>query len=175
MLAVEPSIDWIDCQARKDVMNFYQFDPIAGHGIDVGTARRNPRIVAVRFRDIIRPEHYKKFRWQFFRVHFQFVMANERPDAYDFFMIVCGPVPLSERMAAPDAALAIATGDPGRPRNGPGNRSKPPKTTPWPRPMRKKRNLSSAVAVKNRDIPSTQAWNPALAPGWLWRSLWCKA
>jgi pimeloyl-ACP methyl ester carboxylesterase len=111
MLAVERSIDWIDCQARKDVMNFYQFDPIASHGIDVGAARRNPRIVAVRFRDIIRPEQYKKFRWQFFRVHFQFVMANERPDAYDFFMIVCGPVPLSERMAAPDAALAIATGD----------------------------------------------------------------
>jgi len=49
-LAVEPSIDWIDCQARKDVMNFYQFDPIAGHGIDAGSARRNPRVVAVRFR-----------------------------------------------------------------------------------------------------------------------------
>ena len=39
------------------------------------------------------------FRWQFFRVHFQFVMANELPNAYDFFMIVCGPIPLSERMA----------------------------------------------------------------------------
>jgi pimeloyl-ACP methyl ester carboxylesterase len=111
-LAVEPSIDWIDCQARKDVMNFYQFDPIAGHGIDAGSARRNPRVVAVRFRDIVGPEHYEKFRWQFFRVHFQFVMANEQPNAYDFFMIVCGPVPLSERMAVPDAALAIATGDP---------------------------------------------------------------
>jgi hypothetical protein len=37
-------------------------------------------------------------------------MANERPHAYDFFMIVCGPIPLSERMAHPDAALAIATG-----------------------------------------------------------------
>ena len=35
-LAIEPSIDWIDCQSRKDVMNFYPFDPIAGHGIDVG-------------------------------------------------------------------------------------------------------------------------------------------
>jgi hypothetical protein len=112
MLAVEPSVDWIDCQARKDVMNFYQFDPITSHGIDVGTARRNPKIVPVRFRDIIRPEYYQKFRWQFFRVHFQFVMANERPNAYDFFMIVCGPVPLSERMAVPDAALAVATGDP---------------------------------------------------------------
>jgi pimeloyl-ACP methyl ester carboxylesterase len=107
-LAVEPSVDWIDCQARKDVMNFFQFDPIAAHGIEVA-ARRNPTIVPVRFREIIRPEHYGVFRWQFFRVHFQFVMANERPHAYDFFMIVCGPVPLRERMAHPAAALAVAT------------------------------------------------------------------
>ena len=110
-LAVEPSIDWIDCQARKDVMNFYPFDPIAGHGIDVGANRCNPLIVPVRFRDIIDPAHYNLFRWQFFRVHFQFVMANERPQPYDFFMIACGPVTLRERMARPDAALAIATGD----------------------------------------------------------------
>ena len=110
-LAVEPSIDWIDCQSRKDVMNFHPFDPIAGHGIDVGAARRNPTIVSVRFREIIKPEHYNAFRWQFFRVHFQFVMANERPHVYDFFMIVCGPIPLRERMARPEAALAIATGD----------------------------------------------------------------
>lgn len=110
-LAIEPSIDWIDGQSRKDVMNFYPFDPIAGHGIDVGAARRNPTIVPVRFREIIKPEHYNLFRWKFFRVHFQFVMANERPHAYDFFMIVCGPIPLSERMACPEAALAIATGD----------------------------------------------------------------
>jgi pimeloyl-ACP methyl ester carboxylesterase len=111
LLAIEPSIDWIDCQSRKDVMNFYPFDPVAGHGIDVGDSRRNPTIVSVRFREIIKPEHYNMFRWKFFRVHFQFVMANERPHAYDFFMIVCGPIPLSERMARPEAALAIATGD----------------------------------------------------------------
>jgi hypothetical protein len=111
LLAVEPSIDWIDCQSRKDVMNFYPFDPIAGHGIDVGASRRNPTIVPIRFREIIKPEHYNLFRWKFFRVHFQFVMANELPDAYDFFMIVCGPIPLTERMACPEAALAIATGD----------------------------------------------------------------
>jgi hypothetical protein len=111
LLAVERSIDWIDCQSRKDVMNFYPFDPIAGHGIEVGALRRNPTIVPVRFREIIKPEHYNVFRWKFFRVHFQFVMANERPHSYDFFMIVCGPVPLSDRMALPEAALAIATGD----------------------------------------------------------------
>ncbi len=110
-LAVEPSIDWIDCQSRKDVMNFYPFDPITGHDIDAGPSRRNPTIVPIRFRDIVKPEHYDVFRWKFFRLHFQFVMANERPHAYDFFMIVCGPVPLHERMAYPEAALAIATGD----------------------------------------------------------------
>jgi len=110
-LAVEPSIDWIECQARKDVMNFFQFDPVAGHGIDVGAARRNPTILAVRFREIIKPEHYNLFRWKFFRVHFQFVMANELPHAYDFFMIVCGPIPLRERMTRPEAALTVVTGD----------------------------------------------------------------
>src|SRR6202140_2015238 len=110
-LAVEPSIDWIDCQARKDVMNFFHLDPIASHGIEVGALRRNPTIVAVRFREIIKPEHYYLFRWKFFRVLFQFVMANERPHAYHFFMIVCGPIPLTERMARPEAALAIATAD----------------------------------------------------------------
>jgi hypothetical protein len=60
---------------------------------------------------MIRPENYNSFRWQFFRVHFQFVMANEVKHAYEFFMIVCGPVPLRERMARPDAALATASGD----------------------------------------------------------------
>src|SRR5437764_2319595 len=112
LLAIEPSIDWIDCQSRKDVMNFYPFDPICGHGIEVGPARRNPTIVPVRFREIIKPEHYNRFRWKFFRLHFQFVMANERPHAYDFFMIVCGPVPLRERMADQRSALDIAVGDP---------------------------------------------------------------
>lgn len=111
-LATEPSIDWIDCQSRKDVMNFYPFDPISGHGIDVGGAKLNPTIVPVRFREIIRPEHYNRFRWKFFRVHFQFVMANERPHAYDFFMIVCGPVPSRERVAQPAATLALVDGDP---------------------------------------------------------------
>jgi hypothetical protein len=110
-LAIEPSIDWIECQARKDVMNFFDLDPVASHGIDVGADRRNPTIVPIRFREMILPEHYDAFRWKFFRVHFQFVMANEVPHGYEFFMIVCGPVPLRERMAHPDAALTVATGD----------------------------------------------------------------
>ncbi|BAM91343.1 conserved hypothetical protein [Bradyrhizobium oligotrophicum S58] len=37
-------------------------------------------------------------------------MANQRPHAYDFFMIVCGGIPSRERMAHPAPACAIARG-----------------------------------------------------------------
>ena len=110
-LAIEPTIDWVDCQSRKDVMNFFPFDPVRGHGLDLGPARRNPVIVSVRFRDIISPANYARFRWRFFRVHFQFVMANERPHAYDFFMIACGPLSLQQRVLKPASALDLAIGD----------------------------------------------------------------
>ena len=35
-IAVEPSILWIDVQARADMLNFYNFDPVGGIGIDAG-------------------------------------------------------------------------------------------------------------------------------------------
>jgi pimeloyl-ACP methyl ester carboxylesterase len=110
-LAVEPDVRWVEYQSRKDVMNFHPFDPIAGHGIDAGAARQNPTVVSVTFRDIILPESYPLFRWRFFRVHFQFVMANERPAAYDFYMTVCGPFPLALRAAQPADVLAAVAGD----------------------------------------------------------------
>lgn len=94
-LATEPSLTWIDFQSRKDVMNFYPFEPVAGHGLALDAPRCNPQIVSVRFRDVIAPEHYSAFRRSFFRVHFQFVMANERKAAYDYFDMLCGPAPIS--------------------------------------------------------------------------------
>ena len=130
MLAVEPSIDWIDCQARKDVMNFYQFDPIASHGIDVGAARRNPTIVPVRFRDIIRPEHYEKFRWQFFRVHFQFVMANERAQCLRLLHDRLRTGPAQRAHGRPRRRAGRRHRRFAVPANGPGKASKRPRWRP---------------------------------------------
>ena len=108
-LGAEATVDWIDYQSRKDIMSFYPFDPIAGHGIDLGSRRTNPHVVPVRFRDIISPEWYRRFRWRFFRVHFQFIMANERPAHYDYFMIVCGPFYLRYRAERPNEVVAAVT------------------------------------------------------------------
>jgi len=91
-VAIEPAVLWIDCQARKDVMNFYDFDPVEGVGIHLGAEHRNPLVWSVRLRDMLSGENYRRRRANYFRMHYQFIMGNDLRAAYDFFMLVCGPV-----------------------------------------------------------------------------------
>ncbi len=113
-LAVAPDIDWVDYQSRHDIMNFWPFDPITGHGITLGEERRNPLVVPVSFRDLWIPDQFGRRRWRFFRAHFQFLHANERLGAaYDYYLICCGPLDLVTRATRPAeavAATAVKTG-----------------------------------------------------------------
>jgi len=59
-LAIEPTLAWIDCQSRKDVMTFLNFDPVDGVGIHVGTRRCNPLTWRVRFKDMLSPTDYRR-------------------------------------------------------------------------------------------------------------------
>jgi pimeloyl-ACP methyl ester carboxylesterase len=95
-LAIEPSINWIECQSRKDALNFWGFDPVAGIGIHLGPERCNPLVWQVRFRDMLSPQFYRKLRWKLFRLHFQYIMANHMRAPYDFFMLIGSPVPIME-------------------------------------------------------------------------------
>jgi hypothetical protein len=45
--------------------------------------------------DMLTPRTYWRIRARFMRVHHQFVMANERRSTYDYFMMVCGPIPFA--------------------------------------------------------------------------------
>jgi hypothetical protein len=95
-IAVEPSIQWIDAQSNKDILNFDNFDPVAGIGIDAGPRRCNPLTWQVRFRDMLSEEFYRSLNGNFFRLHYQFIMANDIRAPYDYFMLVCGPATPSE-------------------------------------------------------------------------------
>lgn len=95
-VAVEPSILWIDAQARKDALNFWSFDPVGGIGLDVGARRVNPFVWKVRFREMLAAEFYKKLRWNLFRMHYQFIMANDMRAPYDYCMLVAGPVAVED-------------------------------------------------------------------------------
>ena len=65
----------------------------------------------MRFRDIVSPQFYNRMRWNFFRMHFQFIMAGDQRAPYDYFMLVCGPVGFAEWARDPDAALARFAAD----------------------------------------------------------------
>ena len=60
----------------------------------------------VRFRDLLSPEFFRRIRFHFFRLHYQFIMANDMRAPYDYFMLVCGPVPMAEWAAAAPEVLA---------------------------------------------------------------------
>jgi hypothetical protein len=110
-LAVAADIDWVDYQSRHDIMNFWPFDPVADHGIKLGPERRNPLVVAISFRDLWIPGDFGRRRWRFFKAHFQFLMANERPGAaYDYYLICCGPLDLMSRAMRPDEAVVAFPG-----------------------------------------------------------------
>ena len=106
-LATASDIAWVDYQSRHDIMNFWPFDPVTGHGIALGPERRNPLVIPVSFRDLWREGTFDRRRWHFFDAHFQFLLANERRGAaYDYYLICCGPVDLLTRATRPAEAIA---------------------------------------------------------------------
>jgi hypothetical protein len=105
-IATEPSLTWVDCQSRKDVLNFWDFDPVAGVGINTAARRYNPLIWTVRFKEMVSPEFYRRFRRSFFRLHYQFIMSGDRRAPYDYLMLVAGPVPIAEWAREPNQMAA---------------------------------------------------------------------
>lgn len=106
-LAVAEDVAWVDFQSRHDIMNFWPFDPVVGHGIGLRSERRNPVVVPISFRDLWIAEGFTRRRWSFFRAHFQFLHANERAGAaYDYYLICCGPVDLVSCATGPAGAVA---------------------------------------------------------------------
>jgi hypothetical protein len=111
-VAVESSILWIDAQARGDALNFFDFDPVAGIGVDAGAGRCNPLVWQVRMRDMLVPAFYNRRRWNVFRMHYQFIMANDMRAPYEYMMLVCGPLPV-ERWARDGREMLARFGEDG--------------------------------------------------------------
>jgi pimeloyl-ACP methyl ester carboxylesterase len=110
-VATEPSLLWVEYQAPQDPFHAFRFDPVRDLQLDLGArARANPVIRSARFKQTLLPHTYRRLRLQFFRLHFQFLMANERPGECDYLMIACGPVSLADRIRDPQQAVIDAYG-----------------------------------------------------------------
>jgi hypothetical protein len=86
-------VSWIDVQSLTDPINFYGSNP--KKALCIGTGK-DPRIIRVRFRNQLGERTYRSIKYNFFRVHRQFVYASEKRTGYSFHAILCGPQPLSE-------------------------------------------------------------------------------
>lgn len=97
-LSAREELTWIDVTAPGDGCAFALCDPVAVSG--VGPAdKRWPLVQTAAFTQTLSPERWKELRWRFFRLHFQYLCAFDRPGHYDYFQITAGPVPLAKRYA----------------------------------------------------------------------------
>ncbi len=95
-LVLEPSFLWVDCQSRKDWMNFWHLDLFGEIGVDRDKVRCELRYWQVRYRDMLSEDSYARLQWNLFRMHYQFIMANDKRAPYDYFMLVCGPARIAD-------------------------------------------------------------------------------
>ncbi|MFQ1701255.1 hypothetical protein ACJ5NV_11740 [Loktanella agnita] len=95
-LATHDLITWIDVSAPGDGCSFALCDPVAVTGI-TPPGKRWPLIMSAAFTQTLSPETWKELRWRFFRLHFQYLCAFDRPRDYDYFQITAGPVLLADR------------------------------------------------------------------------------
>ncbi|MCR9126435.1 MAG: hypothetical protein NXH82_09935 [Rhodobacteraceae bacterium] len=95
-LSASDALTWVDVTAPGDGCAFALCDPVAVSGV-APEGKRWPLVVSAAFSQTLRPETWKALRWRFFRLHFQYLCAFDRPGDYDYFQITAGPQTLAAR------------------------------------------------------------------------------
>lgn len=98
LLSTSQALTWLDVSAPGDGCAFALCDPVAVSGV-APEGQRWPLVISAAFTQTLAPETWKRLRWRFFRLHFQYLCAFDRPGDYDYFQITAGPVPLARRYA----------------------------------------------------------------------------
>ncbi|MFP4303455.1 MAG: hypothetical protein ACLFQF_01115 [Rhodosalinus sp.] len=97
-LSESDALTWVDVTAPGDGCAFALCDPVAVSGV-AGPAKRWPLVISAAFTQTLSPERWRALRWRFFRLHFQYLCAFDRPGDYDYFRVTAGPRTLAARFA----------------------------------------------------------------------------
>ena len=97
-LSARPELTWVDVTAPGDGCAFALCDPVAVSGV-APPDKRWPLVFSAQFTRSLSPARWNELRWRFFRLHFQYLCAFDRPLDYDYFRITAGPLSLASRYA----------------------------------------------------------------------------
>lgn len=89
---------WVDVTAPGDACSFGLCDPVAVSRC-VPDGGGGPLVLSAAFTRTLSPEKQRTLRHRWFRLHFQYLCAFDRPGDYDYFQITAGPLTLPERFA----------------------------------------------------------------------------
>ncbi len=95
-LSMTDRLCWVDVTAPGDGCAFALCDPVAVSGVATDQ-QKWPIVFSAAFTQTLSPERWAQLRWRFFRLHFQYLCAFDRPKDYDYFQITAGPVTLADR------------------------------------------------------------------------------
>lgn len=95
-LSAQDEMAWVDVSAPGDGCAFALCDPVAVSGVSP-TGKKWPLVLSAAFTQTLSPKKWRELRWRFFRLHFQYMCAFDRPGDYDYFQISAGPRTLRER------------------------------------------------------------------------------
>ncbi|MGI3211334.1 hypothetical protein ACROSR_09490 [Roseovarius tibetensis] len=97
-LSTRPELFWLDVSAPGDGCAFALCDPVSVTGV-APAGKRWPLVISAAFTQTLSRERWRALRWRFFRLHFQYLCAFDRPNDYDYFRITAGPQTLGQRFA----------------------------------------------------------------------------
>ena len=95
-LSENEDLTWIDVSAPGDGCCYALCDPVAVSGV-AGPAKRWPLVLSAAFSQTLAPETWARLKRRYFRLHFQYLCAFDRPGDYDYFLITAGPLTLAQR------------------------------------------------------------------------------
>ncbi|UOA14883.1 MULTISPECIES: hypothetical protein [Sulfitobacter] len=95
-LSTRDELTWVDVTAPGDGCAFALCDPVSVSGV-APDGKRWPLVFSAAFTQTLSPALWKALRWRFFRLHFQYLCAFDRPRDYDYFQITAGPQTLAAR------------------------------------------------------------------------------
>ena len=97
-VATHPAIDWIDFTIAQDGACFALHDPVESSGITrPAGSEPKPKLLSAKLFDLYSPETFQAVRRNWYKVHFQYLMASERLGDYDYIAITAGPLTLADR------------------------------------------------------------------------------